>query len=154
MPKIPRLTTTWFSIKTRIYNKNNEKYPIYGGRGIKCEWKSFEDFKRDMEDSYYLHVKEFGEKNTQIDRVDVNGNYCKENCRWATRTEQARNTRRNRFFTLHGRTMTLVAWEEETGLTRYTITNRIDRLGWTIEKALQTPLSKGWIIHTPSCATV
>lgn len=48
--------------------------------------------------SYLKHVDEFGEKNTTIDRIDVNGDYSKENCRWATRKEQVSNTRRNRLF--------------------------------------------------------
>lgn len=80
-------------IQTRIYNKNREKYKIYGGRGIKCLWKNFEEFRNDMLENYQSHIKEFGIKNTSIDRIDVNGNYCKENCRWATNKQQVENRR-------------------------------------------------------------
>lgn len=78
-------------ICTRTRNKNSLKYPHYGGRGIKCAWRSFEDFKADMYASYNEHVELFGEKDTSIDRINVNGDYSKDNCRWATTKEQASN---------------------------------------------------------------
>jgi hypothetical protein len=79
---------TWVRIKTRCYDKNNPKYPIYGGRGITvCDrWRySAKNFMNDM-----------GPKPSpkhSIDRIDVNGNYCKENCKWSTAAEQAMNRR-------------------------------------------------------------
>lgn len=82
--------SSWVGMWQRCTNPNNAAWKYYGGRGIAvCErWRDFENFLEDM-----------GEKppGLSLDRVDVNGNYCKENCRWATRAQQSQNRRpRNR----------------------------------------------------------
>ncbi len=99
---------TFSRIKSRCNNSKTSDYPRYGGRGIKCLWKSFEEFRDDMYESYQAHVKEFGEKDTSIDRRDNNGNYELSNCRWATDSEQRRNKRTNHFVEYKGKTYTVV----------------------------------------------
>lgn len=83
----------WRTMNSRCYYKGSDSYKNYGARGITiCDrWHKFENFKEDMYSSYLAHVKEFGEKNTSIDRIDVNGNYEPSNCRWATWSEQQSN---------------------------------------------------------------
>lgn len=91
-------------MRRRCYDKNFVGYKNYGGRGISvCDrWKdSFENFYEDMHESFDKHVEKFGEKDTTLDRIDVNGNYCKENCRWETRFVQSINKRNVRIYTFN-----------------------------------------------------
>lgn len=83
-------------MKKRCENKNSHAYNRYWWRWIKVEWKSFEEYKDDMYDSYLKHVEEFWEKQTTIDRKNTNWNYCKENCKRATYEEQCNNKRNNK----------------------------------------------------------
>lgn len=91
-----RFYKLWNGMIQRVTNPNNVAYKDYGGRNITItsKWLIFINFKEDMYESYLKHVKEFGEDNTTLDRwPDVNGNYTKDNCRWATWKEQCSNKR-------------------------------------------------------------
>jgi hypothetical protein len=121
--------TTWRCMKERCLQKCSTEYARYGGRGISiCDrWMSFVNFLEDM-----------GEKPSgySIDRIDPNGNYEPGNCRWATATEQARNTRRNRILTIHGMSKTVAEWSECDGAaTSGNIASRLHR-GWSHTEAV------------------
>ena len=137
-----RFYTIWTFINIRCKNSNCVPYERYGGRGIKCLWETFEKFRDDMYQPYLKHVAEFGENNTTIDRTDNNGDYRKENCRWATRKEQGRNKRNNILITFNGKTKCLTEWAEKIGIKEDTLWTRIRKYNWSTEKALTTPTRK------------
>ncbi len=123
---------TWAVMLQRCNNPRNKKFPRYGARGITvCErWQSFSNFLADM-----------GPRPTtghSLDRIDNNGNYEPGNCRWATRSEQQRNTSTNHSVTFQGETLCLTAWAERTGISFSALKCRF-RNGWSAEKALTTP---------------
>lgn len=122
-----RFYSEWQAMLTRCLNHNAIHYCDYGGRGIKvCDrWRdSFENFRDDMYESYLKHVEEYGEKDTTLDRIDVNGNYESSNCRWATLSEQARNTRCINL-TYKGETHTVRQWSEILNINLGTMWSRI-----------------------------
>ena len=130
--KVSRAYNSWASMINRCGTPSNKYFCNYGARGIKvCDrWReSFAAFLEDM--------GEPGDDMT-IERVDNNGNYEKDNCRWATRKEQNRNKRNNRMLTYQGRTQCVADWAEELALRPRTIWSRL-RIGWTVDRALSTP---------------
>lgn len=92
---------------------------------IKCEWKNFEEFYKDMKDWYAIDLT--------IDREDSTWNYCKSNCRWKTPKEQARNKENNRLY----KWKCLAEWCEELWLNYKTIYSRINLYWWSYKDALE-----------------
>ena len=129
-----RTYSVWESLKTRIYNKNSQFYHLYGGRGIKMQdsWNDFMNFYNDM-----------GEVPTRLtlERIDTNGDYTKENCRWATVKEQQNNRRNNRRIEYQGQNLTLMQWTEKMKMKRGCLGKRL-KMGWNIEEALTKPVGK------------
>lgn len=126
----------WQAMKQRCYNCNNTRYKNYGGRGIKVcdEWvDNFEEFCNWALFSGY-------ETDLTLDRIDVNGNYCPENCRWITNEEQQNNTTKNVFLEYNGQKLTISQWAKKLNLDRNTLNGRLKK-GWSIEKALITPVN-------------
>jgi len=125
-------------LKARCNNKKHKSYPNYWWRWIKYLWNSFEEFKNDMYESYLQHIKEYWKKDTSIDRIDVNWNYCKENCRWATNIEQANNKNRNVYITYNWKTQTMMQWCKELWISYYMVRGRIQNW-WNKIDAILTP---------------
>lgn len=92
-----------------------------------------------MHESYEEHCKVYWEHDTTIDRLDVNGNYCKENCRWATFKEQWNNTRFNRKITYKWETLNITQMAEKYWIKPWTLFERLRRW-YTVEEAIEKPL--------------
>ncbi len=109
---------SWMSMKHRCNSKSGNNYKSYASRGITvCEkWMKFEGFLEDM------GRRPIG---MTLDRIDVNGNYCKENCRWATVEQQMSNQRNSQFFECFGKTQTIPQWAREFRIDKETLRRRI-----------------------------
>lgn len=128
-----KLYYIWSNMKDRCLNKNCKNYPSYGGRGIKIceEWYNFENFyKWSMNNGY--------EEGLSIDRIDNDGCYCPENCRWVTMMQQCYNRRSNHYIEYNGKTQTITQWANEYNLTEQILSSRL-RKGWDIHRALTEP---------------
>lgn len=135
-----RLLGIWEAMKTRCYKNNGSYlYSRYGGRGIKVcdEWlDSFMNFFDWAMNNGY-------EENLTIDRVDVDGDYEPNNCRWATRSEQSNNTTTNRNITYKGETRTLAEWSRILDVPYGRLRARL-KYGWSIERAFEQPACFVW----------
>jgi len=123
----------WAAMKTRCDNPKDAFYKNYGGRGIayRPEWKKFSGFWGDM--------KEDWRKGLSLDRIDNDGNYEPGNCRWATPSQQQRNTRSNRWITYKEKTMILMDWSKELNMKYNLLRYRLDA-GWSVERAFTEPV--------------
>lgn len=130
----------WYDAKDRCYNPKCVSYPRYGGRGIKmCErWQDYENFENDMLESFLEHVKEFGLKDTQIERNNYDGNYEPSNCRWSTRKEQANNRSSNYMITEY---LTAKQFAEKYNINYNTVLSRLNA-SWSLERIINVSASK------------
>lgn len=121
----------WSVFRDRCNNPRNKGYANYGGRGIQVcvRWDDFRNFIADM-----------GERPSpkhSIDRIDNDGDYSPENCRWANRTDQNRNRRITKRVEFSGQSLTLGEWAERTGIPYGLICSRLWR-GWSPDRTLTT----------------
>ena len=130
-----RIYGIWSDMKRRCYNPKNKRYDRYGGRGIEVckEWKD------DFQTFYEWAISNGYKDNLSIERNNIDGNYCPENCRWITFAEQQRNTSRSRFITANGQTKTMAEWAEITGIRADVIKDRLNKLNWSEQEAVTIP---------------
>lgn len=132
--KDKHLYAIWNGIKQRCRNSNHKSYHNYGGRGIHMcdEWA-------DKYETFYCWAINTGyKKGLEIDRINNDGNYEPNNCRWVDRKTQANNRRNVVFYTIKGATKSLPEWCREYGQDYYLVRQRVYKLGWSIEDALST----------------
>lgn len=132
-----RLYRTWANMKRRCYTPSHKSYKDYGERGISVcdEWKdSFENFMK------WALANGYTDELT-IERKDTNGNYCPDNCEWILWEEQQKNRRSCRYIEHNGKVMTLTDWCKELDLPFKLVHNRINKLGWSFEKAISEPVN-------------
>lgn len=124
----------WTDMMTRCTNPKANSFARYGGRGIIvcAKWLQFDGFFEDM--------GEAPSSEHSIDRIDNDGPYSPENCRWATRQEQANNKSNNRILTFNGESAPMSEWARRSGISAATIERRLNKLGWDADRAISTPV--------------
>lgn len=143
--RYPNEYHVFLTMHDRCECRNNHKYPLYGARGVKvCErWSGPEGFRHFLEDMGPRPEGKYpsGIAMYSIDRIDVNGDYCPENCRWATAKEQALNKRNTKRITIGNETKTIDEWSKASGIPAKLIQGRLYD-GWDAKKAVFSPLQK------------
>lgn len=127
---------SWVHMRQRCENPTNVDYPRYGARGIKVsdEFSTFEGF-----------IGAMGRRpgpGYSIERLDVDGDYCKQNCMWLPHKEQANNRRTTVWVEYAGKRQNLKQWATELNLNYSSLLSRVKR-GWPVERALTTPVKRG-----------
>lgn len=126
--------TAYHAAKDRCTNSSSCVFHFYGARGIKFLFPSFSEFWNELGGTW--------KRGLTLDRIDTNGNYESGNCRWATRKEQSNNTRRNKFHSFNGESLTLAQWADKTPWIAYgTLVSRVLGGKWPIARALTTPVA-------------
>jgi len=130
-----KLYTAWCNMKLRCDNVNNKHYCNYGGRGITYDkaWSSFEAFASDVGNP--------PSPEHTLDRIDNNGNYTKQNVRWAKRSVQSRNTRQNVWINISGETKCLYDWCAIYEITAGAVYRRVNK-GASFQEAITTPKAR------------
>lgn len=130
-----RLYSIYRNILSRCYNKHIKHYKNYGGRGIiVCD-----EWLKDFSYFYEWALKNDYKKDLTIDRIDVNGNYEPNNCRWVDMKTQSRNRRANHLVRINNETRPLISWCEEYNINYKTVRDRLKR-GWSYIDALTKPV--------------
>ena len=142
-----RIYVSWTNMKRRCNDSKNKLYHNYGGRGITYhpDWEYFKNFYRDMKDGY--------DDDLTLDRIDVDGNYCKENCKWSSFEEQMNNMTTSRFVTYKGETLTVSQMARKYGLKPDFVKGRLYS-GWSIEDAIEKPVEYEEITYKGVTKTV
>ena len=132
-----KLYNHWISMIYRCSHPNNNAYKWYGARGIKVcdEWLDYQKFKQWVMDTR-------PDESYTVDRIDVNGDYCPENCRWIPMGEQANNRTTNLLYEYNGKTQNLSQWCKELNLDYKLVHNRLKKSKWSFEKSISTPVTK------------
>lgn len=129
-----RLYRIWESMRRRCNDINCKDYSRYGGRGISVcdDWMEFNSFKTWANSNGYSDE-------LSIDRIDVNGSYSPDNCRWASNITQCNNRRNNRFVTIGGELHTIAEWSRISGISPKVLRYRVES-GWE-ESRLLSPIN-------------
>ena len=132
-----QLYRMWISMIYRCENPKHNAYKYYGAKGITVceEWHDFSAFKKWADET-----KPF--KDATVDRIDNNKGYSPDNCRWADMSTQANNRSSNLEITYNGETHNLREWSEMLNLDYKRVHNRMNKLGWSFEKAVSTPVDQ------------
>lgn len=136
--KNKKLYEVWQGMRSRCNCKGNSDYHNYGGRGIKIstEWRDYNVFQKWAIEHGYR-------QGLTIERIDVDGNYCKENCCWIENKLQAQNTRKVRRFIYKDKVYTIRQLSDIFNVNNRTLANRLTVLNWDVERAITEPAVKG-----------